>query len=91
MLVLALGLIWAGYGISSYGYVLVKGWDISLREWFSPLNPYQWPGGGAAPPTVPLGQVWPSGQQAAGGGGHDLGRGHKTSGPPTGGGGRPRT
>src|SRR5215472_10175907 len=65
MLILGIGLLFAGYSVSSYGYVLVKGWDITLREWFSPLNPYQWPAKGTDPPSVPQGQVWPSGTQPA--------------------------
>lgn len=64
MLFLAIGLIYAGYGVSSYGYALVKGYDITLREWFSPLHPYQWPAKGGKVPTVPQGQVWPSGSQS---------------------------
>jgi hypothetical protein len=63
MLVFGIALLFAGYGVGSYGYVLVKGWDITLREWFSPLNPYQWPQN-SDPPSVPQGQVWPGGQTA---------------------------
>jgi hypothetical protein len=62
MMVFAIGLLFAGYSVSSYGYVLAKGYDISLREWFSPLNPYRWPAGKV--PTVPKGKIWPAGSQA---------------------------
>lgn len=41
---------WAGYAVSSWGYVLIRGWDICFREWVSPLHPYQWPSGG--PPLI---------------------------------------
>jgi hypothetical protein len=55
--------IFAGYTISSYGVVLVKGWDISWKTWINPLDAYQWPSGGV--PAVPQGQVLP-GVEAAG-------------------------
>lgn len=53
----------AGYTIASYGYVLLKGWNITLRQWVSPLNPYQWPSSGTVP-SVPKGQVFPGGSAA---------------------------
>ena len=83
MLVFGIGLMFAGYSVSSYGYVLAKGYNISLREWFSPLNPYRWPAAGAPIPTVPKGKIWPTGSQAPPGkpGGRN---------PPGGGGGGPR-
>ena len=62
MIPLAIIILWAGYGIGSWGYLLVKGHDVTLREWFSPLHPYSgsWP-----PPPIPATQVFP-GLQAAG-------------------------
>jgi hypothetical protein len=59
MLFLGMGITWAGYAVMSYGYVLIKGWNITFREWVSPLNTYQWPPSGANPPTIPQGRVWP--------------------------------
>ena len=56
-MLVAIGLIWAGYGVASWGWVLVKGYNITLSEWFSPLHPYTWPAGD--PPKVPLGQIFP--------------------------------
>lgn len=53
-----MGLLWAGYAVTSWGFVLVKGWDITFREWVSPLHPYQWPASGN-PPKIPQGKVWP--------------------------------
>jgi len=50
--------LWAGYGISSWGWILVKGYNITLREWFTPLHPYEWPSG--TPETVPVGSVFPT-------------------------------
>ena len=58
-----MGVLWGGYALASWGFILVKGWNITLREWVSPLHPYQWPGGD--PPKIPQGKVWPT---AAGGG-----------------------
>ena len=58
---LAAGLVlgWVAYGVGSYGWVLLRGWDIPARAWFSPLNPYQWPKGGT-PPVIPDTAVFPS-------------------------------
>lgn len=55
-----MAILWGGYAIGSWGYVLVKGWNITLKEWVSPLHPYQWPAGGANPPKIPQGKVWPT-------------------------------
>lgn len=64
---LAAGLIlgWAAYGLGSWGYILIRGWDVPFRAWFSPLNPYQFPPGGT-PPPIPDNQLFPgSAAQAA--------------------------
>ena len=34
------GLAIAGYSVSTWGYILVKGWNITLGEWLSPLHLY---------------------------------------------------
>jgi hypothetical protein len=60
MTVVYVGVIWAGYAVTSYGWILLRGWDIPFREWVSPLHPYTWPSGKQNPPTVPAGQVFPS-------------------------------
>jgi hypothetical protein len=52
----------AGYSLMSYGFVLIKGWDITFREWMSPLTPYQFPAGKI--PTVAPGQIFPTGASA---------------------------
>lgn len=52
----------AGYTIGSYGWVLVKGYDIPFRQWVSPLNPWSWSG---TPPPIPAGQLFPSSASAA--------------------------
>lgn len=53
-------LLLAGYGVGSYGYVLIKGYNITAREWFSPLNPFTWPPVGADIPRVPKGFIFPT-------------------------------
>jgi hypothetical protein len=40
--------------------VLIKGYNITAREWFSPLNPYKWPPVGATIPRVPQGFIFPT-------------------------------
>ena len=63
MIAIALLTVWAGYGVTSWGWCLVKGYNIPLGAWFSPVHPYQWPDGGQ-PQTVPKGQVFPGGDAA---------------------------
>lgn len=61
MLAIGFLLTWAAYGTGSWGYCLLRGWNITARSWFSPLHPYQFPPSGAAPPLIPQGKVWPVG------------------------------
>lgn len=63
MLVLGMAFIFAGYSVGSYGWVLLRGYDIPLRAWFSPLHPYTWPSG--TPPTIPDTQLFPGSSQAS--------------------------
>jgi hypothetical protein len=51
MLPLGMVVLFIGYGTGSYGWIVVKGYNITLREWFSPLHPYQGPldGNGCVP------------------------------------------
>jgi hypothetical protein len=60
VIVVGMAVLWGGYALASWGYVLVKGWNIPLRAWVSPLHPYQWPGGGKDPEKIPQGKVWPT-------------------------------
>lgn len=63
MLPLGMILGFAGYGVGTWGYILVKGWNISLRQWFSPVHPYT--GDLAKAGTVPAGQIFPGGKGQA--------------------------
>lgn len=60
MSVAGVAVIFGGYVLMSYGWILIKGYDISFRSWVSPLHPYTWPSGGQPPPTVPQGRVFAS-------------------------------
>lgn len=53
-----MGILWGGYALGSWGLILIKGWNITLKEWVNPLHPYQWPSGN--PPPIPPGKVWPT-------------------------------
>ena len=57
---LPLGLILGsiGYGVGTWGYILVKGYNITLREWFSPLHPFT--GALDSNGTVPKGSIFPT-------------------------------
>ena len=62
-------ILFAGYAVASYGYVLIRGWDIPVRSWFDPLHAWSWQQGIT---PIPQGQVFPGGvtpSQAGGGGG----------------------
>jgi hypothetical protein len=54
--------IFGGYAVASYGWVLLKGYDITFKQWVNPLNPYVWSG---TPATVVKGSVFPTGAGAA--------------------------
>jgi hypothetical protein len=54
-------LAWGGYALGSWGYCLVRGYDVSLTEW---VNPVHWYAGGWPPPTAPADQLIPTGAVA---------------------------
>lgn len=56
--------MWFGYDVSSWGYCLVKGWNITFGEWSNPVHPYTWPPGGKDPEKIPQGKLWPTGHAA---------------------------
>ena len=66
MITFGMGLVFAGYAVGSWGYVLVKGYNITFREWFSPLNPWSWPPPGQRVAMVPKGHLFPTAQGPAG-------------------------
>lgn len=52
---MVLGIV--GYGVSTWGYILVRGYNITLREWFSPLHPFT--GTLDSNGCVPQGSIFP--------------------------------
>lgn len=60
MIVIGFAAMWAGYGVATWGYNLLKGWNVPLVAWFSPVRTYQWPKPPASPPQIPDTQVNPS-------------------------------
>lgn len=63
MIVLGFGVLWWGYGQAIYGWTLLKGYDITWRQLFNPIHPYQWPKPGQSIPMVPKGQILPGGSK----------------------------
>lgn len=56
MLAVGFAALWGGYAVASWGYCMIKGYNVSFRSWVSPLHPYQ----GAWPPAkIPDGYIWP--------------------------------
>jgi hypothetical protein len=77
-------LTWGGYAISSWGWLLLQGYNVTLGTWLSPLHPYS----GAWPPEqIPAGQMFP-GKAGAGG---SSGSGGGSGLPPNSGWTRPNT
>lgn len=62
MTALFFAMAWSFYGVGTWGWILLKGYDITFTQWFNPMKPYIWQG---APPMVPAGVVLPNGQGAA--------------------------
>ena len=56
----AVGIVLAftAYMVGTWGFILVKGYNITLREWVSPLHPYT--GTLASAGTVPQGSILPT-------------------------------
>lgn len=50
-----------GYGLTSWGYCILRGWNIPFGQWFNPVHPWEWTADNAAsPPPIPPTQVNPS-------------------------------
>jgi len=58
MLTFGMVTLFGAYGVSSYGWCLLQGYNIPFRAWWSPLHPYQWPKGG--PELIPPDRLFPS-------------------------------
>lgn len=58
MLPVGMVLIVTAYGLGTWGYILVRGENITLREWFSPLHPFT--GALDSNGKVPGGSVFPT-------------------------------
>jgi hypothetical protein len=52
-----LGLAFVAYTIGTWGFILVKGYNITLRQWVTPLHPFTGPLASAG--TVPQGNLFP--------------------------------
>lgn len=74
MVALAVGFAWLGYTYGLYGWCLIKGYDVTLRELMNPATVYQWPQGG--PPIMPPDTIFP-------GGGSSTTTGSSKGAPPT--------
>ena len=56
MISVGIVLVFGGYSVGSWGWVLVQGYDVSFKQWVDPFNPLTtWP----QPNSVPVGQILP--------------------------------
>lgn len=64
----ALAGIFIGYAIGSYGWVLLQGYDITFRQWITPLHAWDW-SSNPGKNSIPADSFLPSsaGQATAGG------------------------
>jgi hypothetical protein len=63
VIIIGFGLGWLGYGLLFYGVSLVKGYDLSFSEVFSPKSYYKgsWPPAAAPDTSIFPGQKTPAG------------------------------
>ena len=42
---LGMGIVWFGYSLAGWGYILIKGYNVKFTDWINPLHPYSggWP------------------------------------------------
>ena len=57
--VLSILVLFTGYTVTSYGVVLLHGWNVTFKQWINPLDAYTWPADGADPDPIPPGQLFP--------------------------------
>jgi len=58
-----IGLAIAAYTVGTWGYILVKGYNVTLREWVTPLHPFTGPLTGNG--MVPSGSVFPTSKKSS--------------------------
>lgn len=56
MVAAGMGLLWAGYAVSLWGWCLLRDYDLTFGQLVSPTHPYagKWP-----PAKIPPSQIWP--------------------------------
>jgi hypothetical protein len=59
VIALSVGIIWAGYTVGLYGYVLLKGYNVTLAELVNPVHIYS--SSLASAGQIPASQILPSG------------------------------
>lgn len=64
MVALAFGAMWGFYGVTTWGWCLIKGYNITFGQWFNPVKPYTWD---KSPELVPKGHITPVSAAAGGG------------------------
>jgi hypothetical protein len=52
------GIVWFGYSLTGWGYMLIKGYDVKFTDWINPLHPFVWP---KTFPKIPSTQLLPGG------------------------------
>jgi hypothetical protein len=53
-----IGLTWFGYALTSWGYCMLRGYNVKFTDWINPLHP--WAGTWPPPKTIPASEVFPS-------------------------------
>ena len=53
---LGMGIVWFGYSLAGWGYILIKGYNVKFTDWINPLHTYSggWPPAPIDDPTVLL-------------------------------------
>lgn len=64
MIAIAVIAMWGAYGVTTWGWILVKGYNITFADWFNPMRAYEWTD--KTPPSVPAGSLFPTSSGAPG-------------------------
>lgn len=72
---LGMGLAWGSYALISWGYMLLRGYNVTFSAWTSPFHYYS--GGWPPPQNIPAGSVLPTGGTAAAATATSKGKGTK--------------